>query len=191
MNTFIVPSGATADEQLVAQFAEIAGCSGKPGDIDLLGRKVKVRRKAAGVIWFDFEALCGGPRSQNDYLELAREHHTILLADIPVMTRNQSNEARRFTWLVDVLYDARVKFIASAAAEANQLYREGANVPVKVPTYRFAPDGNAYARILWLSFASAGIEMSLGGMCMIVADAFIPMPMFFFLERPHADFRPR
>ncbi|MDB5814294.1 MAG: cell division protein ZapE [Rhodocyclales bacterium] len=127
MNTFIVPNGPEADSMLAAHFGAIAGAAGKPGDIDLLGRKVKARRKAAGVIWFDFDTLCGGPRSQNDYLELAREHHTILLSDVPVMTRSQSNEARRFTWLVDVLYDARVKFIVSAAAEANQLYREGTN----------------------------------------------------------------
>ncbi|MDB5800366.1 MAG: cell division protein ZapE [Rhodocyclales bacterium] len=127
MNTFIVPNGAEADSQLAAQFVAIAGAVGKPGDIELLGRKVKARRKAPGVIWFDFQALCGGARSQNDYLELAREHHTLLLSDVPVMTSNQGNEARRFTWLVDVLYDARVKFIVSAAAEADQLYRKGPN----------------------------------------------------------------
>jgi len=127
MNTFIVPGGAEADSKLAAHFGEIAGTVGKPGEIDLLGRKVKARRQAPGILWFDFQTLCGGMRSQNDYLEIAREHHTVLLSDVPVMTRAQGNEARRFTWLVDVLYDARVKFIVSAAAEAPELYREGPN----------------------------------------------------------------
>lgn len=127
MNTFIVPGGAEADCELATRFGEIAGAPGKSGEIDLLGRKVKVRRMAPGVLWFDFQTLCGGMRSQNDYLEIAREHHTVLLSDVPIMTKAQGNEARRFTWLVDVLYDARVKFIVSAAAEASELYREGPN----------------------------------------------------------------
>lgn len=127
MNVFLVPSGVEADARLASHFGEIAGAVGKPGEIELQGRKVKSRRMAPGVIWFDFQTLCGGPRSQNDYLQLAREHHTVLLSNLPRMTRAQGNEARRFTWLVDVLYDARVKFIASAEAEATELYREGPN----------------------------------------------------------------
>ncbi|MFT4174927.1 MAG: cell division protein ZapE [Rhodocyclaceae bacterium] len=127
MNTYIVPAGAAADEALAAHFERIAGVAGRPRDLEVLGRPIHARAEAAGVAWFDFDALCGGPRSQNDYLEIARQYHTVLLSGVPQMARNQANEARRFTWLVDVLYDTRTKFILSAAAEAPLLYREGPN----------------------------------------------------------------
>ena len=69
--------------------------------------------------------MCGGPRSQNDYLELATQFHTVLLSDVPQMPPRLASEARRFTWLVDVLYDRRVKLIVSAAVPPEQLYLEG------------------------------------------------------------------
>ncbi|MBQ5459834.1 MAG: cell division protein ZapE, partial [Rhodocyclaceae bacterium] len=83
--------------------------------------------QATGVAWFDFAALCVTARSQNDYLEIAREKHTVLLSGIPVMSAQQASEARRFTWLIDVLYDCRVKLICSAQAPAEQLYTSGQN----------------------------------------------------------------
>jgi cell division protein ZapE len=76
-------------------------------------------------VWFDFATLCGGPRSQNDYLELAMQFHTVLLSDVPAMSPRMASEARRFTWLVDVLYDRRVKLILSAAVAPDELYTEG------------------------------------------------------------------
>jgi cell division protein ZapE len=78
------------------------------------------------VVWFDFAVLCGGPRSQNDYLEIAARFHTVLLSNVPRMSAGQASEARRFTWLVDVLYDHRVKLLLSAEAPAGELYRSGA-----------------------------------------------------------------
>ena len=88
-------------------------------------RVIRARRKAGGVVWFDFKELCGGPRSQNDYLELATQFHTLILSNVPLMPPRLASEARRFTWLVDVLYDRRVKLIISAAGPAEQLYTEG------------------------------------------------------------------
>jgi cell division protein ZapE len=88
-------------------------------------RQIQSLRRASGVIWFDFATLCGGPRSQNDYLEIARRFHTVMLSGIPVMSAAMSSEARRFTWLIDVLYDQKVKFIASAAAAPELLYVSG------------------------------------------------------------------
>ena len=88
-------------------------------------REIQARRKAGGLVWFDFKTLCGGPRSQNDYLEIASQFHTVLLSDVPLMPSRMSSEARRFTWLVDVLYDRRVKFIMSAAVAPEELYTEG------------------------------------------------------------------
>jgi cell division protein ZapE len=106
-------------------FNAIAGGAGHTRPVQLLGRSVPVVHRAPGVIWFDFVTLCEGPRSQNDYLWLANWHHTVVLTDVPRMTRDMANAARRFTWLVDVLYDHRVKFIVGAACPAEELYTEG------------------------------------------------------------------
>ena len=82
--------------------------------------------KAGGIVWFDFEQLCGGPRSQNDYLELAQRFHTVILSDVPRLTAAMASQARRFLWLIDVLYDQRVKLLVSADCEPEQLYTDGA-----------------------------------------------------------------
>jgi cell division protein ZapE len=76
-------------------------------------------------VWFDFRAICGGPRSQNDYLEIATQYHTVLLSNVPHMPVSMASEARRFTWLIDVLYDRRVKLIMSAAVPPEGLYTSG------------------------------------------------------------------
>ena len=88
-------------------------------------REIRAIRRAGGVVWFDFRELCMGPRSQNDYLEIASQFHTVLLSNVPHMPVRMASEARRFTWLVDVLYDRRVKLILSAEVEPDQLYLEG------------------------------------------------------------------
>jgi cell division protein ZapE len=76
-------------------------------------------------VWFDFATLCGGPRSQNDYLELSNRFHAVILSDVPQMTPRMASEARRFTWLIDVFYDHKVKLLMSAAVPAEELYVEG------------------------------------------------------------------
>ncbi len=120
------PDDAAAEAKMLDYFRKVAGEEGKKGGkIEVLGRDIDTLRRANGVIWFDFKTLCGGPRSQNDYLEIARRYHTVLLSHIPRMTAHQASEARRFTWLVDVFYDHRVKFIATAEAPADQLYTAG------------------------------------------------------------------
>jgi cell division protein ZapE len=88
-------------------------------------REITSLRRAGGVVWFDFKTLCGGPRSQNDYLEIATQFHTMILSGVPQMFVRHASEARRFTWLIDVLYDRRVKLILSAAVTPAQLYTEG------------------------------------------------------------------
>jgi cell division protein ZapE len=86
-------------------------------------RELHALRRAGGVVWFDFRTLCGGPRSQNDYLEIASRFHTVLLSNVPEMPLRMASEARRFTWLVDVLYDRRVKLVhVSRAVPAERLY---------------------------------------------------------------------
>ena len=119
------PCGAQADAEMTEAFAQLAEVQDEDPVLHIEAREIRARRKAGGVVWFDFKALCGGPRSQNDYLEIASQFHTVLLSDVPHMPVRMASEARRFTWLVDVLYDRRVKLIMSAAVAAEALYTEG------------------------------------------------------------------
>jgi cell division protein ZapE len=120
------PADDAAEKKMLDYFRMVAGEEGKKGGhIEVLGRNIDTVRRGHGVIWFDFHTLCGGPRSQNDYLEISRGYHTVLLSHIPKMTSHQASEARRFTWLVDVFYDNKVKLIATADCAAADLYTEG------------------------------------------------------------------
>lgn len=125
VEVYHVPADAAGEARMAAAFRELAGGEGHQKPLTLYAREVPVRRRAIGIAWFDFAALCGGPRSQNDYLEIARHHHTVFLSGVPRMTRKTGNEARRFTWLVDVFYDHKVKLIVTAECEAGELYPEG------------------------------------------------------------------
>lgn len=126
IDAYITPWGPAADGALQAAFERIAETDDDNPVLHIEARQIRARRRAGGVVWFDFAVLCGGPRSQNDYLEIVAQFHTVLLSNIPRMGAGQSSEARRFTWLIDVLYDHRVKLIASAEVLADQLYVAGA-----------------------------------------------------------------
>ena len=119
------PLGPTADAALTSAFNELAEAHDEDPVLHIEHRELRARRRAGGVVWFDFKTLCGGPRSQNDYLEIAAQFHTVLVSNVPYMPVNMASPARRFTWLVDVLYDRRVKLILSAAVPPEQLYTEG------------------------------------------------------------------
>ncbi|WP_370981398.1 cell division protein ZapE [Agaribacterium sp. ZY112] len=93
--------------------------------LEVEGRELQVRLEGDGVAWFDFYALCDGPRSQNDYIELAREYHTVLLSAVPCFNERNDDQARRFIYLVDEFYDRNVKLIISAEAPFLELYLEG------------------------------------------------------------------
>ena len=119
------PLGPEADAAMSEAFERLAEAKDESPILKIEHREIRARRRAGGVVWFDFRELCGGPRSQNDYLELATQFHTLLLSGVPQMSPRLASEARRFTWLVDVLYDRRVKLIVSAAVEPEALYTEG------------------------------------------------------------------
>lgn len=119
------PLSAAADAAMKASFDRLAEARDESPVLQIEHRQIDARRRAGGVVWFDFKVLCGGPRSQNDYLELATQFHTVLLSGVPRMAPRHASEARRFTWLVDVLYDRRVKLIMSAEVEPEALYTEG------------------------------------------------------------------
>jgi cell division protein ZapE len=120
-----VPNGPVADLAMEQAFNALAESRDEDPVLHIEARQIFARRKAGGVVWFDFKALCGGPRSQNDYLEIASRFHTVFLSDVPHMPVRMASEARRFTWLVDVLYDRRVKLVMSAQVAPEGLYTEG------------------------------------------------------------------
>ena len=121
--TFLCPAGPDADETLARYFGEAA--SGVIGDdtvIEVLGRPIPARKSAKGIVWFDFEVLCEDPRSQQDYIELARWYPTVIVSGVPVLNAENENAARRLIALVDEFYDRRVKLVLSAAAPIPSLY---------------------------------------------------------------------
>jgi cell division protein ZapE len=122
-DTYQTPNGAVADARLTEYFEAIAPDEGDHGGaLELFGRRVDYRRAADGVIWFDFEQICDGPRSQDDYIELSRLYQTVLVANVPRFGATLENQARRFIALVDEFYDRRVKLIISAEAPVADLY---------------------------------------------------------------------
>ena len=122
---YLVPAGPVADAELEATFVRLAESRDEPPVLNIEHRQIRAIRRAGGVVWFDFRQLCAGPRSQNDYLEIASRYHTVLLSNVPEMPPRLASEARRFTWLVDVLYDRQVKLVISAAVPPERLYTEG------------------------------------------------------------------
>ncbi len=119
------PLGQSADDAMEQAFNALAESRDEDPVLHIESRQIRAYRKAGGVVWFDFKTLCGGPRSQNDYLEIASRFHTVFLSHVPHMPVRLASEARRFTWLVDVLYDRRVKLIMSAEVPPQELYTEG------------------------------------------------------------------
>ncbi len=93
--------------------------------IDINGRPIHTRRCCEDVVWFDFGELCDGPRSQNDYIEIGKIYHAVLISDVPVLGGDKDDQARRFINLVDEFYDSGVKLILSAEPELKSLYKGG------------------------------------------------------------------
>ena len=93
--------------------------------IEVEGRRINARYLADDVVWFDFDAICDGPRSQNDYIEIAKEFHAVLISDVPQMGPHNEDRARRFINLVDEFYDRNIKLVLSAAVNLQDLYQEG------------------------------------------------------------------
>jgi cell division protein ZapE len=117
--------GPDAEAELRTIFDALKDVEEETQPLDVEGRQIPYRRRAGGLVWFDFEALCAGPRSYADYVDLAKRFHTIILSNVPRMSARHADAARRFTWLVDVLYDARVKMVASAEAAPEALFPDG------------------------------------------------------------------
>ena len=127
LKVYHCPPGAEADRQLERVFAELADVEEEHHPLDVEGRRIGYRRRAGGIVWFEFHVLCGGPRSYADYVDLARRFHTVILSGVQKLSAKNADAARRFTWLVDVFYDDRVKLVVSAEAQPEELYTEGAD----------------------------------------------------------------
>jgi cell division protein ZapE len=119
-----VPADAKAKQAIDHAWQELAGPDGgEPMDIPLLGRSIHVPRAGGGAARFSFAELCDAPLGATDFVKIARTFHTLIVENIPVMTQERRDEAKRFILLIDTLYDNAVKLIASAAAEPDALYR--------------------------------------------------------------------
>ncbi len=125
---FHSPLGDAAERAISATFDSLVVLEGevKPHvNLDIEGRSIPARKVAEDLVWFDFAAICEGPRSQNDYIEVAREFHTVVISDVPLFSARNDDAARRFINLVDEFYDRSVKLAVSAAAPINKLYTGG------------------------------------------------------------------
>lgn len=140
VKTYHSPLTPESDGALMRAFEQIAEVEEESHELDVEGRVIPYRHRAGGVVWFDFKVICGWGRSQNDYLDLAKRFHTIIVSGVPRMGLEQADEARRFTLLVDVLYDQRVKLIVSAEVPADRLLLRDAratNAQLKAMIFQF------------------------------------------------------
>lgn len=125
VRTYLTPLSEETTAELRAAFERLADTAEMEPVLEIENRKLRAVALAGSVVWFDFATLCGSPRSQNDYLELANRFQTVILSDVPRMSERQASEARRFTWLIDVFYDHKVKLIISAECPPVALYTRG------------------------------------------------------------------
>ncbi|MEQ8799687.1 MAG: cell division protein ZapE [Salinisphaeraceae bacterium] len=117
------PLDADAEDNLAAYFREMAGGSSESNThLEINDRAVPARRLGSDVVWFSFDDLCRGPRSAEDYCEIARCFHTVLVSGIPVLDNAENDPARRMINLVDEFYDRGVKLIVSAEAAPEDIY---------------------------------------------------------------------
>ncbi len=127
VRTYHSPLGPEIEAEMDGAFEKMRAGPDEGRKLMVEGRSLVARKRAGSAVWFDFSTLCDGPRSQRDYLEIARSHSVLFLSGVPRMSAEMGDRARRFTWLVDILYDHRVKLVISAAVLPDDLYVEGSN----------------------------------------------------------------
>jgi len=121
---YYTPLDEAAERHLLQRFRQLAPqAQVQPGELRVLDRPIATRAMTDNIVWFDFAALCDGPRSQQDYLEIARCFQTVIISGVPLLDHTLENQARRFINLIDVFYDRSIKLILSAAAPPTALYR--------------------------------------------------------------------
>ncbi|UVO49618.1 cell division protein ZapE [Sphingomonas sp. SUN019] len=131
VDTWLVPNGVEATAELSADFFRLTDYPPEDRDhvpeesIVVQGRTLRVPKSLKGVAVFAFKKLCGEARGAADYLAIARRYHTVILVGIPVLGPENRNEAARFVQLIDALYEYKVKLLAAADAQPDQLYPTG------------------------------------------------------------------
>ncbi len=124
LNVYFQPLGVISDMSMQSTFHALCQHPQVSSDLEILGRRVSVRGAGESVAWFEFDELCGGARSQRDYLELAARYRTLMLSDIPHLTEKWGEAALRLTWLVDIAYDRHIRLVISAESMPESLYSE-------------------------------------------------------------------
>jgi cell division protein ZapE len=130
---FMIPADFASDARMELKFDRLSPVvqadrrheDSRP--IEIMGRKIPVKKLSRGIVWFDFADICGGPRAETDYLEIAQQFHSVFISHVPKMFAEDAAAAQRFKWLVDVFYDRRVKLIISAAVLPHELYKNPGN----------------------------------------------------------------
>ncbi len=120
---YLIPTGADADAAMVEHFRRLSGSDVAPETVAINDRRIPAQAAAGGTVWLDFDVLCNIPRSKNDYVELARCFHTVLLSNLRRLDDEEADRVHRLITLVDALYDRRSKLVCSADAEPTELYR--------------------------------------------------------------------
>ena len=123
---FYIPANDENERKLADLFTQVtAGQVERPSEIEIHGRMLRCKKRTDKAIWFDFRMLCFGPRSQADYLYLSEHYEMIFVSSIEKLSQAERAEARRLTWLIDVMYDYRVKFCATCDVPVGEIYVEG------------------------------------------------------------------
>ena len=148
MDVYMTPLSPTTDAAMEAAWTKIAHGPGRPATLSVLGRTVSVPRAAHGAARFSFDDLCAQPLGGADYLAIARDYHTVFVDHIPVLTPEMRNWTRRFTLLIDTLYDEGVKLVCSAAAPPEALLADdfGAEAFKRTVSRLVEMRGDAYLR---------------------------------------------
>ncbi len=134
------PLGPETEARLMETFHQIAEFEEEEyEELDIESRVIPYRHRAGGVVWFDFDTICGWGRSQHDYLDIAQRFHTVIVSGVPRMGLELADEARRFTLMVDVFYDNRVKLILSAETGADRLLKreQAADARIRAMMFEF------------------------------------------------------
>jgi len=120
---FHLAADSRAEEAMLKTFIDVSGEHGEIAlSIEIEDRDIWTRRLSQGVVWFDFRDICDGPRGKNDYIEISKRFHTVLISNVPPFNKENDNARRRFTWLVDEFYDRRVKLVISAQADLRDIF---------------------------------------------------------------------
>ena len=152
--------GRGAEAELERIFSELKDVEEEKQPLDVEGRIIAYRKRAGGLVWFDFAVLCGGPRSYADYVDLARRFHTVILSGVPKLSAKASDAARRFTWLVDVFYDDRVKLVVGAEAQPDELFVDGGDA--KTAAAEFARTASRLTEMQSADYLQAERRMESG-----------------------------